>query len=314
MSYLYWALIALGGAGGGVLLVCLVVCGIRRRAYYKVKSMAQAQKVRELDNVLNPFGFMYIPKGDFVGSTMNNWQREMGYCWQYDEAAPAMFMMIDCEPIYFNYAGKRWLLEFWKGQYGMTTGAEIGLYVNDTAGENELPKHLFYSCAADEERLQMKFTLRKHGKVIMERSDLHWWLTGFLVGEYSKAAELTMDICICFPNMAMKKAVYKGLLRAGYASEEIIDSQCALKVHFDRPHCKQPRRCRFCSCYHRFVNWRNRRNCKIYLRATRKFRLTLDKIVYIGHCFPCLYRRVVRVGMRYNRRRLRKYGRRKCWE
>ena len=32
--------------------------------------------------------------------------------------------IIDCEPIYFSYGGKRWLIELWKGQYALTTGAE----------------------------------------------------------------------------------------------------------------------------------------------------------------------------------------------
>mgnify|MGYP000621142798 CR=1 FL=1 len=33
---------------------------------------------------------------------------------------------------YFDYQGKTWLLEFWKGQYGINTGAEIGIYRADT--------------------------------------------------------------------------------------------------------------------------------------------------------------------------------------
>ena len=39
-----------------------------------------------------------------------------------------MGMIIDCEPVRFYYGGKKWLIELWKGQYGMTTGCEIGVY------------------------------------------------------------------------------------------------------------------------------------------------------------------------------------------
>jgi hypothetical protein len=314
MSYLYWALIALAVLIAVILLVKLIIHLVKRRARRIVDHMTTPEKVKELEEALNPFGFMYIPKGDCVGSTMHNWQREMGYCWQYDKYSPAMFMIIDSEPIYFNYGGKRWMLEFWKGLYGMTTGAEVGLYVNDTAGEDEDPQKLFYRCATDEERLQMQFTLYKNGKVVMERSDLHWWLTGFLVGEYSKPCELYMDITICFPNMAMRKAAYKGLLHAGYSVSDVLGNQCCIKVRFDKPKTKQPKRCTLCGVGIWFVKWRMHRNCKIYMRATKWFDMTLDKIVFAGHCFPCIYRRLVHIGIRYNSRKLRKYGRRKFKE
>ncbi|MDR0949641.1 MAG: DUF4474 domain-containing protein [Lachnospiraceae bacterium] len=311
MRYLYWALIALAILVVIVLLVKLIFFCIKRRACKKVKAMTTPMKVTELENALNPFGFMYVPKGDVVGSTMHNWQREMGYCWWYDKGAPAMFMIIDCEPIYFNYNGKRWLLEFWKGQYGMTTGAEIGLYVNDTASEYEDPCKLFYRCANDDERVQMQYTLYKNGKPVLERSDLHWWLTGFLVGEYSKCTELTMDCVVCFPNMAMRRAVYKGLLRAGYQASDVAGNQCCIKIHFDRPRTKQPYRCGPCKLGIAYVKWRMHRNCKIYMRQTKCMQMTLDKIVFVGHCFPCLYRKLVRMGTKYNRRKCRKYGKRK---
>jgi len=44
----------------------------------------------------------------------------------YDEAAAPLGMIVDCEPIHFEYKGKRWLIQFWKGQYDLPTGAEVG--------------------------------------------------------------------------------------------------------------------------------------------------------------------------------------------
>ena len=55
------------------------------------------------------------------------------YAYGYDAAALAMNAIIDCEPIFFDYAGKTWLIELWKGQYGLETGCEIGVY-NRTIG------------------------------------------------------------------------------------------------------------------------------------------------------------------------------------
>jgi hypothetical protein len=59
---------------------------------------------------------------------MDALQRKAGYCWNYDRAAPIFNMIIDCEPICFKYGGAKWMIELWKGQYGIMTGAEIGVY------------------------------------------------------------------------------------------------------------------------------------------------------------------------------------------
>ena len=42
--------------------------------------------------------------------------------------APRFQMVFDALPVYFDYQKKTWLIEFWKGQYGINTGAEIGIY------------------------------------------------------------------------------------------------------------------------------------------------------------------------------------------
>lgn len=85
-------------------------------------------RLEELNRDLKPFGFAYDPSQDLFYSLMDCWQRNFGYCRLYDEATATFSMIIDCEPIYFRYGGKKWLIEFWKGQYGMTTGGEIGIY------------------------------------------------------------------------------------------------------------------------------------------------------------------------------------------
>ena len=48
-------------------------------------------------------------------------------------------MIIDCEPICFMYGGKNWMIELWKGQYGLETGGEIGVY---NAAENRPPTQI----------------------------------------------------------------------------------------------------------------------------------------------------------------------------
>lgn len=309
MWYFYMAMIAMAIIAAVVLMMCLFVQLRKKWAYKKVRSLSYEEKIRDLDDALDPFGYRYVPKEDLISSGMYPWQREMGFCRQYDEAGPAMFMVFDCEPIYFNYEGKRWLLELWKGQYGCTTGAEIGLYVNESAQENVSPQKLFYSCASDEDRLQMSFRLRKNSQIIMERSELHWWLTGFLVGEYSTPEELFMEVSIGFPNMDMKKAFYRGALRAGYKAEEIYGSGCSISLLFDKPRTQQPSR--YSRGYLRHICRQNGKNCRRYMQVTHLFESTLDKISYIGYCAPLMYRRIIHIGTKRSRRRMKKYGRRK---
>lgn len=92
------------------------------------KEFKEIKTYKDLNNMLKTYGYSYDVKQDIFISNHDAWQRAMGYTRIFDEAAAPMSMIIDCEPIYFEYDNKRWLIEFWKGQYGMTTGCEIGVY------------------------------------------------------------------------------------------------------------------------------------------------------------------------------------------
>ena len=59
---------------------------------------------------------------------MDPLQRSLGYAYGYDAAAIRMATIIDCEPIFFDYDNKHWMIELWKGQYGLETGCEVGVY------------------------------------------------------------------------------------------------------------------------------------------------------------------------------------------
>jgi hypothetical protein len=73
-------------------------------------------------------GFDYDPSQGIIYSKMYPLQRNFGYAYGYDAAALLMSAVIDCEPIFFDYDGKTWMIELWKGQYGLETGCEIGVY------------------------------------------------------------------------------------------------------------------------------------------------------------------------------------------
>ncbi len=203
-------------------------------------------------------GFIYDPDQEILFSRMDAVQRNFGYAYGYDAAALPMGMAIDCEPIFFDYGGKHWMIELWKGQYGLETGCEVGIYrrvqsadpgillnfLDETVGQRpDDPQHSrFYQCADDSEMLEISLTLYRSGKKVLSRGpERHWWLTGFKWGVYSDADDLTVDIAITFTDPAMKEAFLGGLKAAGYVDGIRVDSG-KVSFTFAQPHSHQPRK------------------------------------------------------------------------
>lgn len=195
-----------------------------------------------IDKGIEMAGYEYDAEQDIFVCNMNPWQRNMGYSRLYDEAMAPFGMIVDCEPIYFEYNNKIWLVELWKGQYDLNTGCEIGVYTVDKPLLNipEVYKYMFYNCASDTERLTMSFTLKKNGKILFSRDERHWWLAGFKLGEYSEPSELTMNVNITFKNNVMRDAFISGLIDAGYLENEYVVNGNTLGLTFDKPHTPQP--------------------------------------------------------------------------
>jgi hypothetical protein len=186
-------------------------------------------------------GFEYVPALDIIKSRLNAWQRYMGYCWAYDIGAPPASMIIDCEPFYFDYDGKRWMIELWKGQYGLETGAEIGLYhapPNGKIGD----QMRFFSCASGSDLLNMQFELSQGDKLLFKRGpERHWWLTGFKWGVFTKdPSDLTMKLQIDgFPSQEMRDS-FADSVRAKHYSVVLTGDPRGIRFAFDVPHTPQP--------------------------------------------------------------------------
>ena len=188
---------------------------------------------------------------------MDPLQRNFGYAYGYDAAALLMNAIIDCEPIFFDYNGKTWMIELWKGQYGLETGCEIGVY-NRTIGSTTFvygildatvgkrpgdpnPSHnLFFDCASDSELLLMSSTLYRNGQKVFSRGpEKHWWLTGFKWGLLSEPEDLTMDVSIECLDSVMKTALVNSLIAMGY--QNVRTNGNTVSFRFDRPKTHQPR-------------------------------------------------------------------------
>ena len=114
-----------------LILILTIVFIYRSFSRYINRSRTRKSAEDELYEIIESAGYSYDPVQEIFYSNMYSWQRDMGYCRLYDEASAPLNMIIDCEPIYFEYGNKRWMIEFWKGQYGMTAGGEIGVYTTE---------------------------------------------------------------------------------------------------------------------------------------------------------------------------------------
>lgn len=249
-----------------------------------------------LDTDLKPFGFAYYPDQDYFYSIMYGWQSEVGYCQAYDEGSAALSMIIDCEPVYFKYGGKKWLIEFWKGQYGMTSGCEIGIYTT-TGPILNIPgvfNGTFYFCAEAEDHLPLAFTLRKNGRVLFHRNELHWWLTGFRLGEFSWPDELSVDIDITLKDEEMRDAFIGGLLKTGYSMGELSVRNNTVSLVYGTPHSKQPSTRN--PYIENYMQNNNMRNCEAYNIGTRTYNNTVDRLNYVRYAAPKLYHKIINIG------------------
>lgn len=178
----------------------------RKKIVCKINHMRTDEKCELLEELLEPFGFCYLLSQDIFSSRMDAWQRNFGYCAFYDRSAPRFHLIYDCLPVYFDYKGRTWLIEFWKGQYGINTGCEIGIYYADHIVNPTEYAHTVFQSVSDEDMLNLSFNLFKNGMAIANLCNKHWWLTAFSVGRFSEPVELYIRCSITFPDSLMAKA------------------------------------------------------------------------------------------------------------
>lgn len=241
-------------------------------------------------------GFSYDATQDIFYSMRNPWQREYGYCRLYDEACAPMSLIVDSEPVRFEYAGKKWLIEFWKGQYGMTTGGEIGVY-HTTGPDLDIPGLFYgtyYDSVPDEEQLEMSFVLKKNGKDLYTRTDRHWWLTGFVLGEFSEPEEISMDLQIKMKDQAMLAAFLEGLKKHGYTEKDYETAGETFRMTFEKPRSTQPKtRMRVTD---KIAQNRNRFFCENYQNLTSSLQTTKEKLERLREKNPVLFRKLIAIG------------------
>lgn len=167
----------------------------------------------DLHKVLALFGYMYDAEQNIYYTHLNPWQRYFGFTDLYDTAAAYALMEYMTLKIDFEYDGLLWRLQWWKGQYGVLEGAELGVYTKDPANADSV----FYKCAADEHLLEMYFEYYKSsadynkGEPLFTRYEQeHWWLTGFKFGVCNPERNVLKAVVIAWDSQ-MADGIEEGL-------------------------------------------------------------------------------------------------------
>lgn len=154
-------------------------------------------------------GYLFDPNEGCFYTSADPWQRVVGYNEIFDIMGPFTFIDFDTVRCRFDYKDKNWMIQLWKGQYGLVFyGAEVGVYTKPK--DREL---MHYDCASDSEMLKMSMTFiekeKFFGKVTWEEKftrpyGYYWWCTGFLPGnKYGKFDELKLDMRITMKDYEM---------------------------------------------------------------------------------------------------------------
>ena len=169
----------------------------------------------DMNAALNAAGYAYDAKQQIYYSTMNPWQRHFGFGEEYDQAAVFANMRYTTLKADFEYDGLKWRLQWWKGQYGVLVGAELGVYTKNPNDNSTT----YYECASQEHLLEMSMDFymsakdyRSGNRLFFREEQAHWWLTGFKFG-YVDSRKIVVVATLKAFNHEMANAIEKSFER-----------------------------------------------------------------------------------------------------
>ena len=149
-------------------------------------------------------GYKFDADGNYYFTADDPWQRNFGYTQAFDTAAPFVTIYMDTMRTKFRYGNKDWMIQFWKGQYGLAfVGSEIGVYTKPVDRTVD-----YYDAASNDDALYMSCTCYRDGEPIFSREyGKYWWCTGFIPGQlkkFSDRSELALKCRITLKDEEMR--------------------------------------------------------------------------------------------------------------
>lgn len=277
-----------------LLLLILIISRkiFKKQIIKKIRRMSYDEKCILMNSLVQDLGYEYVCSKDIFSTTLTAWQRKFGYTDLYDRSAAGFNMIFDCEPVFFNYDNRTWRIELWKGQYGINTGGEIGIYHSDRIlKESEYGTEVF-QVVSDEELLDMSLVLRFQNNAVSLKKN-HWWLTAFVMGVFSNPSDIIMDAGIRFPNQDMLSAFYLALIDIGYLPEELCVNHTSLTFSFRYSHTIHYKKLQ--RLYRYWVQRKNHLFCKLFLWITKPMQSSVDRLLYLYYQLPSIFRRTFRL-------------------
>lgn len=156
------------------------------------------------------FGYYMNLDDNVVYTGIDVWQREMGFNMFYDIFCylTPFFFHYTTQRIKFDYDGREWMFQLWKGRYAIANGGEVGIYTRDAGSIGS-----FYDCGSNEDMLVMSMDVYHGDDLLFSRpAELHWWVTGFQVSDTAYLPHsLTIVATISLRDQAMLDAVLGAL-------------------------------------------------------------------------------------------------------
>ena len=261
----------------------------------KIYRMGREEKWKLLSELTAPFGFLYDAGQDVFVSRMNAGQRKEGYEALFDNLAPNFNMIMDVFPVYFDYRGKTWLIEFWKGQYGINTGAEVGVYHANRLIPKKQRKQVHYNAVSDEEMPLIGICLERRGQRVFSLKKYHWWLAAFKMGVFSQPKELFMYVTVTFSDTAAAAAFEQGLKEAGCMNWQYKVRGRRVMVAFGQVCDRFQKMGKISAIHRRLVQCMNCFYCRLYRIVTYPFKTTEDRMLFLYEQLPWCFRHMLRL-------------------
>lgn len=274
-----------------------------RKVVKKIRQMSCQEKFRLLNELAAPFGLSLDSGQGILTTRTDAWQKKFGYGEFYDKGALAMQMVFDREPVYFNHRGKTWLVELWKGQYGISTGAEAGIYHSSSIVPPSLRQQTIFQAVREDEMLPIGLRLTNSGTPLFTLKQTHWWLGGFVPGTCTLPEDLTLEVTLTFPEDSISLSFIQALITLGYKEKDILACDTTVQFSFTKP--KAIPSITWDSWLQSYVLWKGQLSCKLYTWITRPFSDTQDRLLYMYLLLPLICPRILSIGRMKKRYRSR---------
>jgi len=168
-------------------------------------------------NSIGLLSLRYYPGDEYLYHTKYAYQWLFGFNETYDELSYMVGCSYDTLRFEFNYGGRDWLLQVWKGAYGygLFTGGEIGLY---SKNQGSPIKH--YQGAATKDWIGIEFSIyNRQDKLFTRPMEDTWWVTGFkrYILQDQNRSNLTMEAELRFQSEGMAAAFAQAMADKGFA-------------------------------------------------------------------------------------------------